>query len=394
MQFTHQHHDLSVHEHPLDQTLPKSQEEPAIVDSPEQFDDILAGPQAPRGLDDWLFTDTPALVVHVISFTDATFVTLTYSHSLVDGVGKREIMTNWCKVLAGRTKDVVPLAGWDEAPMDWLGRPLAVGEGRHVHADKQLQGWRKWYWVFRFVYERIVNRNQYRQRNLFIPASTMARIRQRVEGDTEKEGPFLSDNQLLTTWLVRLACLPLRDTNRPLGITSAVDLRGFPQLGGVRPGTVYLQNLLAYTWINTTPAEILRSSLGEAATRLRAGLKPQLTLPQVRAAACLTYGGIKRTGTVDFFIGKDTSIVSVSSLAKAKYWETIDFSPAVVVAGEGRKESGLVGRPVWQSSTPRSGLKPSCLIVIQGKDLSGNWFAQMVLSQRTWDLIDKELTKW
>lgn len=400
MQFTHEQHDSSIQGHPLEGTLPRSQEKPVLVDSPEKLDDILAGPKAPRGLDDWLFTDTPALAVHVISFTDATFITLTYSHSLVDGVGKREIVTNWCKVLAGRMEDVAPLADWDEEPMETLCRPLEAGEERHIHQDKQLTGWRKWYWVFRFIYERIANRNNYRQRNLFIPASTMSRIRQRVEEEAEDEGkegqqpaPYLSDNQLLTTWLVRLACLQLKNTNRPLGITSAVDLRGFPQLGGVRPGTVYLQNLLAYTWINTSPAAILRAPLASAAALMRAELKPQLTLPQVRAAAYLTHSGIKRSGTVDFFIGKDTSIVSVSSLAKAKYWETIDFSPAVVKPGEGGKK-GLAGRLVWQSSTPRSGLKPSCLIVIQGKDLQGNWFAQMVLSQKTWDMVEKELTAW
>lgn len=336
----------------------------------------------------------------MICFTDATFITLTYSHSLVDGVGKREIVTNWCKVLAGRMGDVAPLAGWDEEPMEEICRPLEAGEERQIHADKQLKGWRKWYWVFRFIYERLANRNNYRQRNLFIPASTMARIRQSVEKEKEDEEekaapgtPYLSDNQLLTTWLVRLACLPLKHTNRPLGISSAVDLRGFPQLGGVRPGTVYLQNLLAYTWINTSPADILRAPLARAAALMRAELKPQLTLPQVRAAACLTHGGIKRSGTVDFFIGKDTYTISVSSLAKAKYWETIDFGPAVVKAGPGN-EKGLAGRLVWQSSTPRSRLKPSCLIVIQGKDLRGNWFAQMVLSQRTWDMVEKELAAW
>lgn len=366
------------------------------MDSPEQLDDILAGPKAPQGLDDWLFSDIPALVVHVIGFTDATFITLTYSHSLVDGVGKREIVTNWCKVLAGRMEEVTPLAGWEEEPMGSICRPLEADEERYMHQDKQLTGWRKWYWVFRFIFERIANRNNYRQRNLFIPASMMARIRQGIiEQDQEKadgqKTAYLSDNQLLTAWLVRLVCRPLQNTNRPLAITSAVDLRGFPQLGGISPDRVYLQNLLAYTWINTTPAALLRTPLGTAAALMRRELKPQLSLPQVRAAAHLTYSGIKRTGTVDFFFpGKDTFTISVSSLAKAKYWETVDFSPAVVTAGDGGKGK-LAGRPVWQSSTPRSRLKPSCLVVIQGKDLEGNWFAQMVLSQRNWEMVEQEL---
>lgn len=79
----------------------------------------------------------------------------------------------------------------------------------------------------------------------------------------------------------------------------------------------------------------------------------------------------------------------MSSLAKAKYWEAVDFSPAILKTGT---PSEHPGKPSWQSSTPRSGMKPSCLVVVQGSDLEGNWFAQMVLSQRAWNLVEHELS--
>lgn len=215
----------------------------------------------------------------------------------------------------------------------------------------------------------------------------MARLRKEVD-DHATDMTYLNDNQLLTAWLLRLACSSLKDSNRPIGITSAVDLRGF-HLHGLRPGTVYLQNLLAYTWINTTAKSLLCSPLGAAAALLRKSTKQQLTLPQMRAAAHLTHDAVARTGTPDFFTGKDGFLVSVSSLAKARYWEAVDFSPAILKAG---KRGDHVGKPSWQSSTPRSGMKPSCLVVIQGSDLKGNWFAQMVLSQHAWDLVEHELS--
>lgn len=359
-----------------------------MLDTPEELDTILAGSEAPRCLDDWLFSDRPALAVHVITFTDATFVTLSYSHSLVDGVGKREIMTNWCKVLAGRLEDVSPLAEWDEDPMSVICHHPSAQKERYVYEKDRLTGWRKWYWVFRFIADRFQNRNNYRQRNVFIPASTMALLRQEAD-DHASDKTYLSDNQLLTAWLLRLACSPLKGSHRPIGITSAVDLRGF-HLHGLRPGTVYLQNLLAYTWINTTATSLLCSPLGTAAALMRTSLKAQLTLNQVQAAAHLTHDAVGRTGTPDFFTGKDSFLVSVSSLAKAKYWESVDFSPAILKAGTAGEHAG---RPSWQSSTPRSGMKPSCLVVVQGSDLKGNWFAQMVLSQRTWNTVEQKLSK-
>lgn len=388
VQFTHEAQAMSIHDHVLDGTLPFSGDRPCILDTPEELDILLAGPEAPKCLDDWLYSDRPALAVHVITFVDATFVTLNYSHSLVDGVGKREIMTNWCKVLAGRLEDVTPLAGWDEDPMTVICRSPTADEERYVHEENRLTGWHKWYWVFRFIVDRLKNRNDYRQRNVFIPASTMARLRQQAEDDATNK-TYLSDNQLLTAWLLRLACSPLKGLNRPIGITSAVDLRGF-HLRGLSPNTVYLQNLLAYTWINTTAKSLLCSPLGTAAALMRTSLKEQLRLPQVQAAAYLTHTAVARTGTPDFFTGKDSFLVSVSSLAKAKYWEAVDFSPAILKPATGGEHAG---KPSWQSSTPRSGMKPSCLVVVQGSDLKGNWFAQMVLSQRTWDMVEQELSK-
>lgn len=270
---------MSVHEHALDGTLPVSEDRACVLDTPEELDMLLAGPGAPKSLDDWLYSDRPALAVHFISFTDATFITLSYSHSLVDGVGKREIMTNWCKVLAGRIDDVTPLADWEEDPMSIICRSPSAHEERYVHADNRLTGWHKWYWVLRFIADRFSNRNNYRQRNVFVPVSTMTRLRQEADHHPITDKAYLSDNQLLTAWLTRLACSHLKGSHRPIGITSAVDLRGF-SLRGLRPGTVYLQNLLAYTWINTTEESLLRSPLGTAAALMRTSLKQQLTLPR------------------------------------------------------------------------------------------------------------------
>lgn len=111
----------------------------------------------------------------------------------------------------------------------------------------------------------------------------------------------------------------------------------------------------------------------------------------MQAAAYLTHAAVARTGTPDFFTGKHNFLISVSSLAKAKDWEAVDFSPALLKAGS---RGDHASKPSWQSSIPRSKMKPSCLVVVQGSDLKGNWFAQMVLSQRTWNMVEHELSNY
>lgn len=368
--------------------MPIKWDRPCILDVPEELDDILAGPDAPACFDDWLYTDRPGLAVHVINFNDTTFITLTYSHCLVDGVGKREIVLNWCKVLADRMVDVLPLAPYAEDPLrDIVKSSWQHKDEVHIHEERRIVGWHKYYWVFRLVGYLFRYRNR-RQRNLFIPSSTVAKIR--AEADQSYSDDYLSDNQLITTWLVRLACSPFKDTNRPIGITSALDLRGF-KLNEINPERVYLQNLLGYTWTNTTAPFLLRQPLGVAASFMRSSLKEQLSVDQVRAAARLTYTAMEATGTPYLFTDKDSFVVSVSSLAKAKYWDVVDFGPAVCQGSEDIVKSA---KPVWQCSTPRSGFKPPCLVVVQGKDKKGNWWAQMVLSDRIWKKISTELESW
>lgn len=404
MLFTQESHDISVKDHVLDQTMPNptTQETcPCIIDTPENLDSILRGPRAPQHMDDLIYADRPNLTLHVINFTDDTFVTLTYSHSLMDGVGKREVVTNWSKVLAGRISDIKPVARFDDDPMATVanqpGEPF-------IHEEMMLQGWGKWYWVFNLLFWMLQNPVR-RQRNLFIPAAAFARIRKLAE---EKEdeldepavkapAPYLSDGVILTAWLSRLACLCMpQDSKRPISISSAVDLRGCLQPPDIDPSRAYIQNLVAYTWTHLNVAKLVQEPLGRAAAAIRTSLKTQLSVPQTKAAARVTYQAVKNDGSVNMFTDRNSFTVSVSSVAKAKYLEAVDFSPAITKAREnGNRRSSdpetPPGMPVWQFSTPQCRIKPPCLIVVQGKDREGNYWVQLVVSAAVWNKIDNEI---
>lgn len=392
---------MSVKEHGLDQTMPTAASKnmcPCIIDTPEKLDSILRGPRAPMVMDDMIYTDRPNLTLHVINFTDDTFVTLTYSHCLMDGVGKREVVTNWSKVLAGRISEVKPVAEPEDDPMAAVAnRP---GEP-FMHQDKMLKGWGKVYYIVKLLWWLVRNPVR-RQRNLFIPAAAFSRIRQEAEKKEDDDAneaaakaaplPYLSDGVILTAWLARLACLGMPQTSkRPISISSAVDLRGCLQPPDIDPGRAYIQNLVAYTWTHLTVANLLSEPLGRAAAAIRTSLKSQLTAPQTRAAARVTYEAVRDDGSTKAFTDPSSFVVSVSSVAKAKYLEAVDFSPAVVKTGGNVREKSEIqsGMPVWQFSTPQCRIKPPCLIVVQGMDRRGNYWVQLVVSTAVWRKIEE-----
>lgn len=395
---------MSVKDHVLDQTMPTTtahETAPCIVDTPETLDSVLRGPGAPRHMDDLIYNDRPNLTLHVINFTDDTFITLTYSHSLMDGVGKREVVTNWSKVLAGRISDIKPIALFDDDPMATVanqpGEPF-------LHEDMMLKGWGKWYWVFRLLFWMVRNPVR-RQRNLFIPAAAFARIRKQAEereddldlSAVKAPPPYLSDGVILTAWLARLACLDMpQDSKRPISISSAVDLRGCLQPPDIDPNRAYIQNLVAYTWTHLNVAKLVREPLGRSAAAIRSSLKTQLTVPQTKAAARVTYQAVKNDGSVNMFTEWNSFTVSVSSVAKAKYLEAVDFSPAITQVRNKDTRSSYetetpCGMPIWQFSTPQCRIKPPCLIVVQGKDRRGNYWVQLVVSAAVWDKIEREI---
>ncbi|KAF6824374.1 lysr family regulatory protein [Colletotrichum plurivorum] len=401
--FTTEPNPSSVKFHPLASTIPfyfsSPSPKPRIIDTPETLHSILAGPEAPTSFDDYHYTDRPALSLHVITFADATFVTLTYPHSITDGMGRRELVENWCRVLAGRKGEVVPMA---DPAFDPMQRVSTSDPPRYdepfLWEHKRLRGWGKIRFTLGLLWYLV--RNKIRQRNIFIPASALRRLRQRAEDDLARDGTAaerLSDGDVLTAWLVRLACSHITDakrTSRPISVSSALDLRGRLHENDMPSDVAYVSNIVAYNWTNTTALDLLHGTFGRAADLIRSSVRSQLTHAQLYASARLTYEAVAESGSTNQFAEPSGFVVSVSNVSKARFHEVIDFSPAI--RGEGSDEIRTTprGKIAWQCNTPRMRLKPPCLIYIQGKDHSGNYLAQMLVSEKTWRLVEEDIGSW
>ncbi|KAI8276790.1 hypothetical protein K4K56_000911 [Colletotrichum sp. SAR 10_98] len=182
-----------------------------------------------------------------------------------------------------------------------------------------------------------------------------------------------------------------KDTSKPISISTALDLRGRLHENDMPPNFAYVSNIVAYNWTNTNALELLRGTFGRAVALVRNSVRSQLTDAQVYASTRLTYNAVAESGSTKQFTEPNGFVVSVSNVSKARFHEVIDFSPAIKDGGSDEIRTTPRGKIVWQCNTPKMKMHPPCLIYIQGKDHGGNYLAQMLVSEKTWRLIEKEI---
>lgn len=73
--------------------MPKAGQQQAFrVPSSAEFGPLVRSADSPRTLADWIYSDRPQLHIHVVRFQDATLVTQTYLHTLMDAVGRSALL--------------------------------------------------------------------------------------------------------------------------------------------------------------------------------------------------------------------------------------------------------------------------------------------------------------
>lgn len=85
--YHHERFDTSVKEHPLASKLPPvaASDVPQTTGKVEDFFSLMRQDGDPKTLEDYLYSDLPLLGLRIISFNDATLVTLSWSHVVLDG---------------------------------------------------------------------------------------------------------------------------------------------------------------------------------------------------------------------------------------------------------------------------------------------------------------------
>jgi hypothetical protein len=111
----------------------------SYIESPE-FKSFIRSPGFPERLDDWLYSDSPQLGVHIIYFEDATLMTLSFLHSLTDMMGLGAVLDTWTAVLSGDEEHVKPFLGFSDDPLGQLSQIETKPLVKYRFAEKLLTG--------------------------------------------------------------------------------------------------------------------------------------------------------------------------------------------------------------------------------------------------------------
>ena len=160
---------------------------------PSKFTIFARDKDTPLKFEEFTTADTPVLSIRIISFTDATLLSISWPHTFSDAMGITAIFDAWTLVLNGKEAQVPPLTGFDYDPLAVFG---SESRAKFVLADRQLKGLSMTLFGLRFILEPVwYPRDE--ARVLCIPAATLACIKSTELQDITVEGqtPFLSDSQ-------------------------------------------------------------------------------------------------------------------------------------------------------------------------------------------------------
>ncbi|KLU91721.1 hypothetical protein MAPG_10238 [Magnaporthiopsis poae ATCC 64411] len=180
--YSHVANGGSIQDHPVASRIPRPTAQTAVYSDLGNLVDLARRSDGPRKLDDFLYSDEPQLSLHIVSFTDATLVSVSWLHTFMDAMGMSAVLRAWVSVLNGREADVPPVCNFDKDPLSSLG---TAPTEPHVLAQRQLSGFNMLLFAVRYASDMIRYRDS--QRTIYLPP-------QRLQAIKEDALRYLDDN--------------------------------------------------------------------------------------------------------------------------------------------------------------------------------------------------------
>ncbi|KAK2729386.1 lysR family regulatory protein [Colletotrichum kahawae] len=338
---------MSIKEHAVASKLPHLQptddKRPTVMGDTDSYVSLMRRPDnPPLSLNHYLTSDTPQLGLHIISFSDATLVTLYWPHTLFDAFGKKALLDAWVLMLQGRDDEIPSPYGGDAPGVDF--DPLAklgcqptepYKLGSQLMSSLSLGAWAIGN-LFEFVGKqetRVV-----RVPKLFLDKLVNDAASELQDGSSTFDiTPFLSEGDVLCAWWTKIATAHLpgdaSTRRRTLVLNNAYSLR--KALDSNRMDAPYLSNAVGFINVVGTMADVFDKPVGYLASRIRTAIKELGTTPQVEAAAALVrsskmklppFFGDSSMHMITYSNWTKTNLFSIdfSTLSKRKAWATKD----------------------------------------------------------------------
>ncbi|KAL5337941.1 hypothetical protein BJX70DRAFT_368081 [Aspergillus crustosus] len=394
--YSHETILLNIDEHPLASTLPKATEGPSIQRGSADFQTLGARKDTPATLDDFIYSDTPQISLHITSFNDATLVGLSFPHTLMDAMSQRALLQAWSLVLAKKESKVPPLLGAKEDAI-CAAIEAETDETKQVFKLERmrLRGWSMFTFALRFAWAIFWNPTV-ETKTIFLPREAISALKHQAQQDIPlTDQQLLSINDVLGAWVVHAIATSLPQP-RPVTLLNAVNARArLPSLSQ-SPG-VYIQNMVLAAFTFLSPADTTTDSLGSIALKNRQHLTTQLTAPQVFATLRELNTEARKSGNPQVLCGEsDALLVPFTNWTHAAIIHAADFGPAVVRVGEvsGQSRRNPAGTMVFHhASAMRQSPFVRNVLVVFGRDFGGGYWLSGSFLPATWRKVEEEMER-
>ncbi|KAJ4182349.1 hypothetical protein NW755_010398 [Fusarium falciforme] len=400
VRYAHEAFDMSISKHPVGKKMPKFTEKPSIHPGAQEFKEFAVTKDDPVNGSDLFKGDKPQMSLRIVSFSDATLVSLVWPHSAMDAVGFQAMLKNWSLVMAGRESEVLPvLRARDDMAYEIAEPPSGMEETaqEELHlAQKRISGLKLVLFGLWFLWD-LLWQGACQSKSIFLPKEAVAKLMRQALGEAAvttppgDDKPFVSEGDVLAAWTTRL--IASSDPRRlPVTTLTTVNLRyRFKSL--MQTTGVYTQNLASAAYTFLSPA-MARGPIGPIAVASRQHLEAQTTEPQLRAIMRTLITEKEKKDTTLLFGEPKMLLVLISNWTKAKIMQAADLSPAVIRHGEGAEtRTNKSGTMIQLSpSTMKQSIVTRNVMVIKGKDHEGNYWLEGSLLPRTWVKVEEELT--
>ncbi|KAI7765337.1 hypothetical protein LZL87_009866 [Fusarium oxysporum] len=391
---SHQHYDISIEEHNVAKLLPKATSRPSTFPGASGPRDFSIPPGAPVSLKDYTSRDVAMIALHIITFQDATLVTITWPHVLFDAVGFSHLIEAWSAVLAGHKERVPNIIGAKDDVLYNLGDISQAGPQYAASEARILSGVAFIFFVIRMIWI-ILTQPTVESRIICLPKDVVDRLHQRaledIKGEnSDQDDPWVTPSDAILSWLTRTLCEPSKGT-RPISMTTPIDAR--TRLSQLHNSDgVYVQNMILGSFVNIAPGD-LEGSMGKQALVSRRGLLQQLDESNLIGILQLFRKRWDDGKTrAPMFAAPGSQLLVTNNRLKIDVFAAADFAPAVIQPGKDEQLKNRPGRPVHHyASSLNPGITMRNFVNIHTKDLDGSYWLSGFFTPRQWSRIEEGL---
>lgn len=383
-------------------------DKPSVHPGVEEFRRLCGDGNGPTSFKDYTSKGYSQILMHVVTFTDATFVSLTWPHTMTDGRGWADIFRAWSASMAEKSASIPRFMGYDLDTMDKFGYDEDVEQSLQEPERRNLAA------VPGALARQAANalhEPKMKSRVFCLPADVLRHIDDKTTRNMTRYC-FVHEIDVVKGWATNVVCSHMGTSSRRVCIHSFLDLRErlparFPAVGAfVQNATFpYITQILA--------KDLVHGRFGDTAVAVYQS-RDRMGEPEQLAA---TAKMLRSSGMRDRYqaLGDpDGHHIYFIDWSHDGLLDSIDFSPAVETsthdgaheddgfsissaapaATEGETRA-TKGKPSYFHTdiVSKSDLHGQSVFNLYGRDREGNYWFAAILHKKEMKNLEEEIQR-